>query len=58
MVQVGIDVYIPHDKYQAKLHSSSWSAVACDAGLTHKKYFFCLYQQIKSSESKVNFRAK
>ena len=35
-VQVGIDVYIPYRKYQAKPHSSPW--------------FFRLYQQNKSSK--------
>ena len=52
-VQVGIDVYIPHCKYQDKPHSSPWFSVAC---LSSCKSFFCYYQQNKSSESKVNFR--
>ena len=43
-VQVGIDVYIPHRKYEVKPHSS------------HRNHFFRLYQQNKSSESKVKFR--
>ena len=30
-VQVGIDVYIPHQKYQAKPHSSLWFSAACGA---------------------------
>ena len=28
-VQVGIDVYIPHQKYQVKPHSSPWFSAAC-----------------------------
>ena len=28
-VQVGIDVYIPHRKYQVKPHSSPWFSAAC-----------------------------
>ena len=28
-VQVGIDEYIPHRKYQVKLHSSPWFLAAC-----------------------------
>ena len=28
-VQVGIDVYIPHQKYQIKPHSSPWFSAAC-----------------------------
>ena len=44
-IQVGIDVYIPHRKYQVKPHSSPWFF-----------HFFHLYQREKSSDSKVKFR--
>ena len=54
-VQVGIDVYIPHCKYQVKPHSSPWISAACAAAIAHRNYFFCLYNN-KSSESKVKFR--
>ena len=55
-VQVGIDVYIPHRKYQVKPHSSPWFSVACAAAIVHRNHFFRLYQQNKSFESKVKFR--
>ena len=55
-VQVGIDVYIPHRKYQVKPHSSPWFSAACAAAIVHRNHFFHLYQQNKSSESKVKFR--
>ena len=55
-VQVGIDVYIPHRKYQVKPHSSPWFSAACAAAIVHKNHFFRLYQRNKSSESKVKFR--
>ena len=55
-VQVGIDVYIPHHKYQVKLHSSPWFSASCAAAIVHSNHFFRLYQQNKSSESKVKFR--
>ena len=55
-VQVGIDVYIPHRKYQFKPHSFPWFSAACAAAIVHRNYFFRLYQQNKSSESKVKFR--
>ena len=32
-VQVGIDVYIPHCKYQVKPHSSPWFSAACAAAI-------------------------
>ena len=43
-VQVGIDVYIPHRKYQVKPHSSLWFSAACAASIVHRNYFFHLYQ--------------
>ena len=55
-VQVGIDVYIPHRKYQVKPHSSPWFSAACAAAIVHRNHFFRLYQQNKSSESKAKFR--
>ena len=55
-VQVGIDVCIPHGKYQVKPHSSPWFSAACAAAIVHGNYFFHLYQQNKYSEYKVKFR--
>ena len=55
-VQVGIYVYITHHKYQVKHHSSPWFSAACAAAIVHRNHFFHLYQQNKSSESKVKFR--
>ena len=54
-VQVGIDVYIPHRRHQVKPHSSPWFSAACAAAIVHRNNFFRLYQQNKSSESKVKF---
>ena len=42
-VQVGIDVYIPHHKYQVKHHSSPWFSAACAAAIVHRNHFFRLY---------------
>ena len=54
--QVGIDVYIPHRKYEVKPRSSPWFSAACAAVVAHRNHFFHLYQKDKSSASKVNFR--
>ena len=54
-VQVGIDVYIPHRKYQVKPHSSPWFSAACAAAIAHRNHFFCLHQKDKSA-SEVKFR--
>ena len=51
-VQAGIDVYIPHCKYQGKSHTSPWFSAACAAAIVHKNHCFHLYQDSKSSESK------
>ena len=50
-VQVGIDVYIPHQKYQVKSHSSPWFSAACAAVIVHINHFFRLYQQNKSFQT-------
>ena len=55
-VQFGIDVYIPHRKYQVKPHSSPWFSASCAAAIVHRNHFFRFYQNDKSSDSKVNFR--
>ena len=51
-IQVGIDVYIPHRKYQVKPHSSPWFSAACAAAIIHRNHFFRLYHKDKSSASK------
>ena len=53
---IGIEVYIHHHKYQVKLHSFPWFSIACVAAIVHRNYFFHLYQQNKSSESKLKYR--
>ena len=55
-VQVGIDVYIPHRKYQIKPHSSPWFSATCGVTIVHRSHFFRFYKKDKSSDSKVKFR--
>ena len=52
-VQVGIDVSIPHRKYQVKPHSSPWYSASV---AVYRNHFFPLYQKDKSSDSKVKLR--
>ena len=54
--QVGIDVYILHRKYEVKPHSFPWFSATCAAAIVQRNQFFRLYQQNKSSESRVKFR--
>ena len=55
-VQVRIDIYIRHRKYQVKPLPSPWFSAACAAAIVHRNQFFRLYQREKSSDSKVKFR--
>ena len=54
--QIGIDLYIPHRKYQVKPHSSPWFSAACAAAKVFRNHFFHLYQKEKSSKSKVKLK--
>ena len=56
LVQVGVDVYIPDQKYQVKPHSSPCFSAICAAAIVYINHFFHLYHKDKSSESKVKFR--
>ena len=49
-------MYIPHRKYQVNPHSSPWFSATFAAAIVHINHLFHLYQQNKSSESKVKFR--
>ena len=42
-VQVGIDVYISHRKYQVKPRTFPWFSAACAAAVVHRSQFFRLY---------------
>ena len=52
-VLVRIDEYIHHCKYQVKPQASPWFSNAGAAVIVDINHFYCLYQQNKSSESKV-----
>ena len=55
-VQAGIDVYIPHRKYQVKRHSCPCFSATCAAAIVHRNHIFRFYQKNKSSDSKVKLR--
>ena len=55
-VQVRIDVYIPHWRYQVKPHSSLWFSAACSSAIVHGNHFCRLYQKDESTESEEKFR--
>ena len=45
-VQVGIDVCIPHHKYQVKPHSSPWFSAACAAAIVQDSLFSFVAKKI------------
>ena len=45
-VQVGIDVYIPNQKYQVKSHSSQWFSAACAVATVHRNHFLVCTKRI------------
>ena len=49
-------MYIPNHKYQVKPQLSPWFSVACAAAIVHRNHLHYLFEQNKSSESKVKFR--
>ena len=46
-VQVRIDVYIPHRKYQVRPHLSPWFSAACAAAIVHRNHYFSLVPKSK-----------
>ena len=51
-----IYISIPHRKCQVRPHASPWFSASCAAAIVHRNHFFRLYQQDKSSDSKIKFR--
>ena len=45
-VQIGIDVYIPHQMYQVKPHSSPWFSADFAATIVHRNHFFACTKRI------------
>ena len=40
LVQVEVDIYFPHRKYQVNSHSSPWFLASCTATIVHRNYLF------------------
>ena len=55
-IQVEIDVYIPHFKYEVTSRASPWFPAVCAAVIAQRNHFFCLHRQNKLSASTVKFR--
>ena len=55
-VRLGMDVYVPHRKFQVRPHSSPWFTPACAAAIAHRNHYYNLYHRNNSDESKTLFR--
>ena len=53
-VEIGIDCYIPHRKFQFKPHSSPWFT-PCAAVITHRNHYFHQYHRNATLENKKLF---
>ena len=52
----GIDLFIPHRRFQQKPHSQPWFSPACAAAIAHRNHFFHLYHQDPNSHTKSQYR--
>ena len=55
-VEIGIDCYIPHRKFQLKPHSSPWFTPSCAAAIAHRNHYFHQYHRDATPENKKLFR--
>ena len=54
-VEIGIDCYIPHRKFQLKPHSSPWFTPSCAAAIAHRNHYFHQYHRNVTPENKNLF---
>ena len=55
-LQIGIDTFVPHRKFQVKPHSPPWFNPACASAIAHRNHYFHIYQKEKTDEAKSSFR--
>ena len=54
-VEIDIDRYIPHRKFQLKSHSSPWFTPSCAAAIAHRNHYFHQYHRNATPENKKLF---
>ena len=54
-IEIGIDCYIPHHKFQLKPHSSPWFTPSCAAAIAHRNHIFHQYHRNMTPENKKLF---
>ena len=55
-IQIGIDEYIPHRRYQLKPHSAPWFSSDCAAALADRNRLFNLYRSNECCDTKQAFQ--
>ena len=56
-IQAGIDIFIPHKRYQQKPNSQPWFTPECAAAIAHRNHFFHLYHQNRCDVTFADFKA-
>ena len=56
-IQTGIDIFIPHKKYQQKPNSQPWFTPECAAAICQRNHFFHKYQRNRTAENLQAFKA-
>ena len=55
-ISEGIDLFIPHKKYQQKPASQPWFTPGCAAAIVHRNHYFRRYNNHRNPETKADFR--
>ena len=55
-IRNGIDIFIPHKKFQQKPHSQPWFTPACAAAISHRNHYFHAYHRNPSDITRFDFR--
>ena len=54
-VEIGIDCYIPHKRFQLKPHSSAWFTPSCATTISHYNHYFHQYHRNVTPKNKKLF---
>ena len=55
-IRNGIDIFVPHKKFQQKPHSQPWFTLACAAAIAHRNHHFHAYHRNPSAANRTSFR--
>ena len=55
-ISEGMNLFIPHKKYQQKPGSQPWFTPGCAAAIAHRNHYFHLYNSNRDKETKAAYR--